>query len=152
MPRDLHLSPLAGLEGLDRDALKALWEETIGCPPPLYLSLEFMTRVIVHERQVKAFGGLTGAERRALKMMVEGKRSPEATAAALGPSPGAQIVREWNGRTYRVEVVPNGYRFDGKDYRSLSSIARRITGTNWSGPRFFGLVNRGGAGTQAGEG
>jgi len=151
MPRDLHHSPLAGLEGLGRDALKALWEETFGSPP-LYLSLEFMARVIAPEHQVKAFGGLTGAERRALRMMAEGKGSPEATAAALGPSSGAQIVRVWNGRTYRVEVVPEGYRFDGKNYRSLSTIAKRITGTNWSGPRFFGLVDRRAARAKAGAG
>ncbi len=143
--RDTVGNLLADLAGLDRDGLKRVWEETIGSPPPLYLSPEFMARVIAHERQVRIFGGLTATERRALRMMAEGRRSPEAAAAALGPSSGAQIVREWNGRTYRVEVMPDGYRFDGKDYRSLSSIAKRITGTNWSGPRFFGLVSRNGA-------
>jgi hypothetical protein len=145
-------SLLADLAGLDRDGLKRLWEETLGSPPPLYLSPEFMARVIAHERQVKAFGGLTATERRALRMMAGGKRSPEEAAAALGPSSGAQIVREWNGRTYRVEVLPDGYRFDGKDYRSLSSIAKRITGTNWSGPRFFGFVSRSTAGAEIMEG
>lgn len=144
--RDAGEHLLGDLTGLDRDGLKRIWEETIGSPPPLYLSPEFMARVIAHERQVKALGGLSAAERRALRMMAEGKRSPEVAAAALGPASGAQIVRDWNGRTYRVEVLPDGYRFDGKDYRSLSSIAKRITGTNWSGPRFFGLVNRSAAG------
>lgn len=149
--RDTGESLLADLTSLNRDGLKRVWEETLGFPPPHYLSPEFMARVVAHERQVKAFGGLTVPERRALRMMAEGRRSPEAAAAALGPSSGAQIVREWNGRTYRVEVLPDGYRFDGKDYRSLSSVARRITGTNWSGPRFFGLVNRSTAGVEAGE-
>ena len=152
MTRDTSENLLADLASLDRDGLKHVWEGTIGSPPPLYLSPEFMACVIAHERQVKAFGGLTASERRALRMMAEGRRSPETAAAALGPSSGAQIVREWNGRTYRVEVVPDGYRFDGKDYRSLSSIAKRITGTNWSGPRFFGLVSRSAAGAEAGEG
>ena len=50
------------------------------------------------------------------------------------------LVREWNGRTYQVEVIDNGYRFDGKTYPSLTTIAKRITGTHWSGPRFFGLT------------
>ena len=151
-PRDRGASLLADLAGLDRDGLKRVWEETLGSPPPLYLSPEFMARVIAHERQVKALGALTATERRALRMLAEGRRSPDAAVAALGPSSGAQIVREWNGRTYRVEVLPDGYRFDGKDYRSLSSIAKRITGTNWSGPRFFGLVGRSSAGAEVREG
>lgn len=152
MPRDMGSGLLADLAGLGRDGLKQVWEEAIGSPPPPYLSPEFMARVIAHERQVKASGGLTATERRALRMMAEGRRNPDAAAAALGPSSGAQIVRDWNGRTYRVEVLPDGYRFDGKTYRSLSSIAKRITGTNWSGPRFFGLVSRSAAGTAVTEG
>lgn len=142
MPRDRAVGSVADLTSLDRDRLKRVWEETIGSPPPLYLASEFMARVIAQERQVKAFGGLPAVERRALRMMAEGRRSPDAAASALGPTSGAQIIREWNGRTWRVEVLPDGYRFDGKLYRSLSSIAKRITGTNWSGPRFFGLVSR----------
>lgn len=151
-PRDAGESLLTDLACLDRDGLKRVWEETLASPPPQYLSPEFMARMIAYERQVKAFGGLTSTERRALRMMTEGKRSPEAAAAALGPSSGAQIVREWNGRTYRVEVLPDGYRFDGKVYRSLSSVAKRITGTSWSGPRFFGLVSRSATGTEVREG
>ncbi len=57
-------------------------------------------------------------------------------------SEGTHLVREWNGRTYQVEVTKSGYVMDGKTYRSLTAIARRITGANWSGPRFFGLVDR----------
>ena len=49
-----------------------------------------------------------------------------------------------NGRTYQVEVTQSGYVMDGKSYRSLTAIAKRITGANWSGPRFFGLINRSG--------
>ena len=142
MPRDRRFGLLDDLVGMDRDGLKQTWEDTFGSPPPLYLSPEFMRTAIALARQAKVFGGLTGAERRALKMVAEGRRSPDAATAALGPFSGTQLVREWNGRTYRVEVLPEGYRFDGKAYRSLSSIAKRITGTNWSGPRFFGLVTR----------
>ena len=56
-----------------------------------------------------------------------------------GVSPGAHLVREWNGRTYQVEVVESGYVMDGKTWRSLSAIAKHITGAHWSGPRFFGV-------------
>ena len=52
------------------------------------------------------------------------------------------LIREWNSRIYRVEVLDGGYCFDGKTYPSLTAIARRITGANWSGPRFFGLTRR----------
>ncbi len=57
---------------------------------------------------------------------------------------GARLVREWNGRTYQVQVIDVGFIFDGRPYGSLSEIAREITGTRWSGPAFFGLKKRGG--------
>ena len=71
-----------------------------------------------------------------------GERTPGngAAAPAGSVSAGTHLVREWNGRTYQVEVIDNGYRFDGKTYPSLTTIAKRITGTHWSGPRFFGLT------------
>ena len=65
------------------------------------------------------------------------KRAPSVLPARL--KPGMHLVREWNGRTYQVEVLEKGFRMDGRDYPSLSAIANRITGTKWSGPRFFGL-------------
>lgn len=55
------------------------------------------------------------------------------------PVPGARLLRDWNGRTHVIDVTENGYLYDGTIYRSLSAIARRITGAHWSGPRFFGL-------------
>lgn len=157
MPRDLLAAPPADVKGLGRDALKALWEETFRSSPPLYLSLALMRTAIAYERQVKTFGGLAPATRRALTAALEARAGREGRAGQGTPplpvaAPGALLVREWNGRTYRVEVLADGYRFDGRTWPSLTAIARRITGTNWSGPRFFGLVNRGGAGTKAGEG
>ena len=66
--------------------------------------------------------------------------TPSSGTPAGSVSAGTHLVREWNGRTYQVEVVDNGYRFDGKTYPSLTAITKRITGTHWSGPRFFGLT------------
>lgn len=54
-------------------------------------------------------------------------------------TPGTQLVREWNGRVYRVDVTADGFEKDGQAYTSLSAVAKRITGAEWSGPRFFGL-------------
>jgi hypothetical protein len=61
-----------------------------------------------------------------------------------GARPGSVLLREWNGLTYSVEVTPEGYVLEGQSFRSLSGVARRITGANWSGPRFFGLKQRAG--------
>ena len=76
----------------------------------------------------------------ALAAMANGTPGNGAGAPAGSVSAGTHLVREWNGRTYQVEVIDNGYRFDGKTYPSLTTIAKRITGTHWSGPRFFGLT------------
>ena len=66
---------------------------------------------------------------------------PRATAAVIAPPPaaGTRLMREWNGRMHVVDVTETGMLFDGKLYRSLTAVARRITGTHWSGPRFFGI-------------
>ena len=92
----------------------------------------FMRRVLAYERQCRTLGWHSAATRRALAAMANG--TPGSVSA------GTHLVREWNGRTYQVEVLDNGYRFDGKTYPSLTTIAKRITGTHWSGPRFFGLT------------
>ena len=72
--------------------------------------------------------------------MANGTPGNGAAAPAGSVSAGTHLVREWNGRTYQVEVLDSGYRFDGKTYPSLTAITKRITGTHWSGPRFFGLT------------
>ena len=64
--------------------------------------------------------------------------APARGGAAPAPAPGSRLIREWRGRTHTVDVLDSGFRCDGKQYRSLSEIARAITGARWSGPRFFG--------------
>ena len=75
--------------------------------------------------------------RRTLKQIAKCETAEVAIASRL--SPGAHLVREWNGRTYQVHVLEGGFEMDGKTWRSLSAIAKHITGATWSGPRFFGL-------------
>ena len=65
--------------------------------------------------------------------------APARGGAAPALAPGSRLIREWRGRTHTVDVLDSGFRCDGKQYRSLSEIARAITGARWSGPRFFGL-------------
>lgn len=102
-----------------------------------------MQNAIAYEQQCKPAGGLSTATRRALKQIARGKEVASAAHTTL--SPGARLVREWNGRSYHVDVVEGGFSMDGRTWPSLSAIAKHITGTTWSGPRFFGLTGRGAA-------
>ena len=109
------------------------WEGAFGSPPPPYLSVRFMQKALEHDAQCRRFGGLSAIARKVLKRIATGEAPPPTVRS------GAHLVREWNGRTYQVEVLADGYRMDGRTWTSLSAIAKHITGTTWSGPRFFGL-------------
>lgn len=126
----------------ERPATLEQWEAVFGLSPPPYLSVPFMQKALAYEAQCKALGGLPAATRRALKQIAAGEDVTTATPVKL--SIGAHLVREWNGRTYQVQVTESGFEMDGKTWKSLSAIAKHITGATWSGPRFFGL--NGGAG------
>ena len=136
----LVATQLSDLDAMSRDDLVTLWRKAFKASPAKGLSLGFLRRVLAHHLQCQRHGGLPADTRRLLASLAAGKPLPKQSTASLAA--GAHLVREWNGRTYQVEVIDGGYRFDGQTYRSLTAIARRITGTNWSGPRFFGLANR----------
>ena len=121
------------IELMDRTACLARWREAFGRSPPNYISVRFMKRVLIWELQCRSLGGLPAKTERALKRIAAGNLS------LVTAKPGSRLVREWNGRTYQVEVTRDGYEMDGKTYRSLSAVARQITGARWSGPRFFGM-------------
>ena len=108
-----------------------------GAPPPPFLSVSFLRTASAYAAQRKAHDGMPTATKRALRQIAQGDDPKAAIAPTL--SPGAHLVREWNGRTYPVHVVEGGFQLDGKVWRSLSAIAKHITGATWSGPRFFGL-------------
>jgi len=102
-----------------------------------------MRKALSYADQCKCYGGLLPASRRALRGVAKGTSAGDAPVVILRS--GTQLVREWNGRTYLVQVVEGGFDLDGKTWPSLSAIAKHITGTTWSGPRFFGLTRRAGA-------
>ena len=129
---------------LDRAALRVAWGEVFGAAPPHFLSMTFMRKALVWQAQCRMFGGLKPNLRRALKAACDGK-TVRVQAAPIRA--GTQLVREWNGRRYQVEVREDGFEMNGEQFRSLSAIALRITGTTWSGPRFFGLNAKRGSGT-----
>ena len=110
-----------------------------GLTVPPRLRAETLRRLLAYESQARVLGGPTAGERRMLWSVASGNPVGDVAAQA---TPGTHLVREWNGRTYRVEVTVNGYVLDGTAYRSLSAVAKRITGTAWSGPRFFGLAKK----------
>ncbi len=96
-----------------------------------------MAKAIAYDIQAKALGGLSARTIRALKAAAKPGAAP--AAATRPPGPGTRLIREWNGILHEVEVLDDGYLWRGQRHRSLSAIARAITGTKWSGPRFFGL-------------
>src|SRR5579875_210058 len=124
------------LAELNLEALRAAWSERIGSPPPPLRSPDHLRRLLAWRLQSEALGGLDPDTRRALAV------SGKAQAAPALPV-GSQVMREWRGEEHAVEVRAEGLLYRGSLFRSLSEIARTITGVRWNGPRFFGL--RGGA-------
>ncbi len=130
---------IADLAELDRENLIARWRAAYGAPPPRKLSRALMEKALAYEIQCAAFGGLSIATKRALRAAAASKDG------STGPrllNPGARLIREWNGTVHEVDVSGDGYVWQDQRYRSLTAIARAITGTKWSGPRFFGLSGR----------
>ena len=132
---------IAEIGAWDRDQCLETWDKLAEAPPGSRLSLRFLRKALIFEVQCKMLGGHSAAIRRSLKA----EAKPMATTTAHSPSTialGTQLVREWNGRVYRVNVTSDGFEMDGQTFSSLSAVAKRITGAEWSGPRFFGLKKR----------
>jgi hypothetical protein len=126
---------VAEIEVMDRAALLAAWVEIFGAPAPKNLSQIFLRRFLAFEVQARRQGGLPARVRRELTR--DGATQPKPKSPAL--KPGGRLIREWNGVSHVVDVAETGFDWRGQRYRSLSAIAREITGAHWSGPRFFGL-------------
>lgn len=120
------------LAALDLQGLRARWRELYG-PSPGLRSAELVRHLLAWRLQAERLGGLDPQVRRRLR-----QRSARADASPK-LAEGAIIAREWQGRRYEVRAVDGGYLYDGAAYRSLSAVARAITGARWNGPRFFGL-------------
>jgi hypothetical protein len=128
--------PVSDLETMDRAALLAAWSTVFGTPVPKNISRPFLRRFLAFELQARRTGGLPKPVVVAL-MRNDGKGPAKPACPAL--KPGGRLIREWNGVTHVVDVTETGFVWKGETWRSLSSIAREITGAHWSGPRFFGL-------------
>ena len=121
--------------------LKERWRALYCNEPPLRISRDLLVRALAYRIQEKALGGLKPSTRRLLaKVAAEASANrPIEVAPELNLKPGTVLLREWHGTQHQVIVGEDGIVFRGKPYKSLSEVACRITGTKWSGPRFFGL-------------
>ena len=132
---------LARLSSLDGAGLSRRWRMLMGRPAPR-LSRVLLQRVIAWRIQADALGDLAPATAKLLDQLGRGEVA-EIPLPELRPvKPGTLLVREWDGVLQRVMVLETGFAWNGVTYDSLSKVARAITGTNWNGPRFFGLRDR----------
>ena len=140
-PRDLRT--------LSRDALIDEWRRVVSRTVPHHISRRLLIAAIAFEHQLAAAGHAHRVTIRTIRRQATAAPSQTATlcdktvnqrsaveALALS-KPGTRLLREWNGKTHVVDIVPEGCRWNGETYRSLSAVASAITGTRWSGPRFF---------------
>lgn len=102
---------LREIAGMDRGQCRRAWSDAFNADPPNYMSIPFMRRVLAHDLQCRSFGGDSAATRRALKLVLGGKDAFDVAHVACE---GSTLMREWNGRVYRVEASGNGYVLDGK--------------------------------------
>ena len=134
--------------------LRVAWRRVHRTEPALGISRDLLIRALAHQLQERTHGGASGALRRRLQSLA---REFEKGGASYDPGirlkSGTTLVRQWRGHTHTVLVREDGFEYDGQRYRSLTVIAKRITGAHWSGPRFFGLTKRAGAsvGAEAGR-
>jgi hypothetical protein len=131
--------------------LRNRYRELFRAEPPKAFGPDLLRRSIAHRIQERAYGGLSREHQRLLDQLVRAARAKPNGRLELPRriKPGSELVRTWKRRTYRVAVLEKGFAWEGRTFSSLSEIATEITGTNWNGPRFFGL--RRSTGEKAGE-
>ena len=140
---------IAHLRGLDLKGLRARWAGLFRKPAPIHLSRHLLLGILAYRLQADALGDLDAESIRLLKQIGAG-RADVALARLTADfhlrraelKPGSILTRDWNGYPHRVMVVDAGFAWMGKTYDNLSKVAFAITGTNWNGPRFFGLRDK----------
>ena len=141
---------IAHLRGLDLKGLRARWLSVFKRPPLAHLGRHLLFSIIAYRIQADRFGDLD-RETKQLLDRTEAMESGSAMSARLVGfdqkrtelTPGTVLVREWNRQSQRVMVMADGFAWNGNSYDSLSKVAFAITGTKWSGPRFFGMRDKG---------
>lgn len=142
IPPPSVLAQIAGLPTLTIAELKTLWRTLFGSDAPVY-NRQFLERRLAYRLQERAFRqvdtSLLERQQRRIAALMDTSSQKKRTSERA-PAPGTVLVRDYQGVEYRVVATVEGdYEFNGRRYASLSKIARDITGTRWSGPRFFGI-------------
>ena len=133
---------IAQLPDFSRQQLLDLWLKLHGRAAPPGIRRELMVPFLAYRIQERAYGGLKPTTRSKLLRIARAlEKAPSTTEWVMKPriKPGTRIVRQWRGETHEVVVTESGYEYRGTSYRSLSELARKITGARWSGPAFFHL-------------
>jgi len=139
---------IARLRGLDVGELRARWHTMFRRVAPPHLPRHLLFRILAYRLQADQFGDLDADIRRVLdRMGFEtaddfGRLVADLNRSRTELRPGTLLTREWGGHLQQVMVLPDGFTWNGKTYRSLSKVAFAITGSRWNGPRFFGLRDR----------
>ena len=132
---------LASIAAMGPKPLRAEWARIHGATAPPGFGPDLLARALAYAVQEKARGGLPSAVAREIRRGVADLAATSLLPDRAAPlRPGTRLTREWHGRTHHVHVIDHGFEYRGKTYRSLTAIAREITGARWSGPRFFGLA------------
>lgn len=127
---------LAALDSMDVAELAERWAKLTARPVPL-VSVALLRLALAWELQATVHGGLSRQSQQRLEQLVAGN------TRTRGLAPGMRLAREWNGTLHMVVIDENGaIRWNDRTWKSLSAVARAITGTRWSGPAFFGLKQR----------
>ena len=131
---------LTQLATMEHKELQQHWRELFGREPSPGMRRNHMIPILAYRAQEKAFGGLKESTVRMLRELALGNASE--SQPIYRPKTGARYVREHNGKLHEVTVLDDGFEYEGESYRSLTEIAKAITGTKWSGPAFFGLKRK----------
>src|ERR1051326_7042969 len=138
------LAQIGALKSMDAKALKVRWRELFDTEPPPY-NRKFLESRLAYRVQELAYGGLKPATVERLAALARQGGGKATAGAPMGPQrpiTGTRLVREWQGVEHSVTVRDDGFEYQGRPFKSLSAIARQITGTRWNGLVFFGLKNQ----------
>jgi hypothetical protein len=135
---------LETLPAIGKSELRKLWKKVFNADAPESLRKSAMIPILGYRIQELAYGGLSAKSAKRLLELAGALETDPRAPIAPGPriKPGTRLVRQWHGQVHVVNVEENGYEYKGSSYSSLSEVAQLITGTKWSGPRFFGLKGK----------
>jgi hypothetical protein len=139
---DPMATAIASLMDKGVDALRETWFQRFRLSAPPIPSADILRRLFAWRLQAEAYGDLDPATATSLKRSRAAVANGKAPTPGMGLRAGTILVREWRGVTHRVLALDAGFEHEGKRYGSLSEVARAISGTRWSGPRFFGIEER----------